>query len=67
LRSAPGIILVESEEASGLVDGVGQEAIIVRLTVSRGGAASIWCTFDAARLAALSAVWIAEALSTTSA
>jgi aspartate-semialdehyde dehydrogenase len=62
LRSAPGIILVESDEVAGLVDAVSQEAVIVRMTQTAAGAA-LWCAFDAARLAALTAVWIAEALS----
>jgi aspartate-semialdehyde dehydrogenase len=62
LRAAPGIILVESNEASSLIDASGQEAVIVRLTLTAAGAA-LWCVFDAARLAALSAVWIAESLS----
>lgn len=62
LRAAPGIILVESNEASSLIDASGQEGVIVRLTLTSAGAA-LWCVFDAARLAALSAVWIAETLS----
>jgi aspartate-semialdehyde dehydrogenase len=62
LRSAPGIILLESDEAAGLVDAVSQEAVIVRMTQKPAGAA-LWCAFDAARLAALTAVWIAEAVS----
>ncbi|HKV54248.1 MAG TPA: hypothetical protein VJN94_06360 [Candidatus Binataceae bacterium] len=61
LRAAPGIILVEGDDASGMVDAVGQEAVIVRMSLSQAGAA-IWCVFDGARLAALTAVWIAETL-----
>lgn len=60
LRSAPGIILVESDEASGFVDAAGQEAVIVRMFSNPSGAATAWCVFDSARIAALSAVWIAE-------
>jgi aspartate-semialdehyde dehydrogenase len=59
LRSAPGIILVESDEASGLVDTVGQEGVVVRVG---GSGAALWCTYDSARIAALSALWIAETL-----
>lgn len=62
LRSAPGIILVESDEASGLIDTVGQEGVVVRMTAGKSGA-TLWCTYDSARLAALSALWIAETLS----
>jgi aspartate-semialdehyde dehydrogenase len=64
LRAAPGIILAETGAASSCVDAVGQEAVIAKLTIAPKGAAmagaAIWCVFDAARLAALSAVWIAE-------
>ncbi len=63
LRAAPGIILVENSDASTLIDAAGQEAVIVRVTLTPAGVA-FWCVFDAARLAALSAVWIAETLST---
>jgi aspartate-semialdehyde dehydrogenase len=63
LRAAPGIILVENSDASTLIDAAGQEAVIVRVTLTPAGVA-LWCVFDAARLAALSAVWIAETLST---
>ncbi len=63
LRAAPGIILVENSDASTLIDAAGQEAVIVRVSLTPAGAA-LWCVFDAARLAALSAVWIAETLST---
>ncbi|HLW69551.1 MAG TPA: hypothetical protein VKS22_02910 [Candidatus Binataceae bacterium] len=62
LRAAPGIILVESGEASSFVDAAAQEAVIAKLTVTPAGVA-IWCVFDAARLAALSAIWIAETVS----
>ena len=62
LRSAPGLIQVASDEPTGFVDAVGQEGAITQIVVDAAGAA-IWCTFDAARLAALTAVWIAETLS----
>jgi aspartate-semialdehyde dehydrogenase len=62
LREAPGLILVESGEASGTVEAAGQEAVIVKLTASRAGA-TLWCVFDAARVAALSAIWVAETVS----
>jgi aspartate-semialdehyde dehydrogenase len=62
LRSAPGLILVADDEAAGFVDAVGHEGAITRISSDAAGAA-IWCAFDAARLAALTAVWIAETLS----
>jgi len=62
LRAAPGVILVESDEASGFVDAIGQEAVLVRMGVPVAGGTALWCTFDSARIAALSALWIAETL-----
>jgi len=62
LRSAPGLILLASDEAAGFVDAVGHDGAITRISLDAAGTA-IWCAFDAARLAALTAVWIAEALS----
>jgi aspartate-semialdehyde dehydrogenase len=62
LRNAPGLVLVEGGEASGTVDAAGQEAVIAKLTINESGA-TLWCVFDAARLAALTALWIAEVLS----
>jgi aspartate-semialdehyde dehydrogenase len=60
LRSAPGLLLVAGEEGSaGVIDAVGQEAILVMLGAQPAGA-SVWCAFDSARLAALDAVWVAE-------
>jgi aspartate-semialdehyde dehydrogenase len=59
LRSAPGLILVADPDASGLVNSVGQDGALTRLSLHDAGAA-IWCAFDAARLAALTALWIAE-------
>jgi aspartate-semialdehyde dehydrogenase len=62
LRSAPGFILVANDSGTGFVDAVGQDGAIARISLEAAGAA-IWCSFDAARLAALTAVWIAETLS----
>jgi len=62
LRGAPGLVLVESGEASGSADAAGQEAVIVKLTVGPAGAA-LWCVFDPARIAALAAIWVAETVS----
>ena len=59
LREAPGLVLVESGEASSSVTAAGQEAVIVKMTTSPAGV-TLWCTFDAARVAALAAVWVAE-------
>lgn len=62
LRSTPGLILVANDSGTGFVDAVGQDGAITRISLDTAGAA-IWCSFDAARLAALTAVWIAETLS----
>ncbi|MGH7933509.1 MAG: hypothetical protein ACREQN_10115 [Candidatus Binataceae bacterium] len=62
LRAAPGVLLLEGGEPTGIVDAIGQEAILVRLDASAAGAA-LWCVYDSARLAALNALWIAENLS----
>jgi len=63
LRAAPGLLLVEGQEGgAGVVDAIGQEAILVRPDLERAGA-SIWCAFDSARVAALGAVWVAEKFS----
>lgn len=61
LRDAPGIVLLEPDEDLSVIDAVGQEAILTQLRVSSVGVI-VECAFDAARLAALSAVWIAEVL-----
>ncbi len=67
LRSAPGLMLAEGEEGSaGVIDAIGQEAILVEPSVQAAGAA-VWCAFDSARLAALDAVWVAEKLAAASA
>ncbi|HEY6395508.1 MAG TPA: hypothetical protein VIX12_08835 [Candidatus Binataceae bacterium] len=59
LRAAPGILIAEDAEPLGVIDAVGQEAIIVK-PESDAGALSLWCMFDNARLAALLALWVAE-------
>jgi aspartate-semialdehyde dehydrogenase len=60
LRAAPGLLMVAGEEGSaGIIDAIGQEAILVMLGAQPAGA-SVWCAFDSARLAALDAVWVAE-------
>jgi aspartate-semialdehyde dehydrogenase len=61
LRVAPGIILVESDDATGFVDATTHEAAVIRMREHPGGAV-FWCVFDSARIAALSAIWIAETL-----
>jgi aspartate-semialdehyde dehydrogenase len=63
LRAAPGLLMVAGEEGiAGVIDAVGQEAILVMLGMQPAGA-SVWCAFDSARLAALDAVWVAEKFS----
>lgn len=61
LRAAPGILIAEEGEPLGVIDAVGQEAIVVSVE-SGADALSLWCVFDNTRLAALGALWIAEAL-----
>jgi aspartate-semialdehyde dehydrogenase len=65
LRVAPGILIAEEGEPLGVIDAVGQEAIVVSVE-SRGDSVSLWCVFDNARLAALGALWIAETLALSS-
>lgn len=62
LREAPGIILVDENDSMSLTNAIGQEAILVRMNSTPAGAA-FWCAYDSARLAAMTAVWIAEGLS----
>ncbi|HYL58137.1 MAG TPA: hypothetical protein VEU51_04655 [Candidatus Acidoferrales bacterium] len=65
LRGAPGLLLTEEGEPLGVIDAVGQEAIVV--SVEEGAdALSLWCVFDNTRLAALGALWIAEMLAASS-
>lgn len=61
LRAAPGVLLVENEETPGVVDAIGQEALLLSFTPGRAGS-SLWCVFDNARRTALAALWIAECL-----
>ena len=61
LRVAPGVLLAEEGEPLGLIDAVGQEAIVVSVEESPG-TVGLWCVFDNTRLAALGALWIAETL-----
>lgn len=61
LRSAPGLLFVEDPEAIGVMDAIGQEAIVVRMDHQAGGTV-LFAAFDNARLAALVALWIAENL-----
>lgn len=65
LRSAPGILFVEDHRPIGVIDALGQEAIVVKLDRQPGGTA-LFAAFDNARLAALIAIWIAENLLLTS-
>jgi aspartate-semialdehyde dehydrogenase len=55
LRAAPGILLIEGDDPAGFVDAVG------RMRPSGTGAV-LWCVFDSARVAATTALWIAESL-----
>ena len=61
MRAAPGILFIEGNDPAGFVDAVGQEAVIVRMRPSGNGAV-MWCVFDSARVAATTALWIAESL-----
>ncbi|HEX3409116.1 MAG TPA: hypothetical protein VHS07_02495 [Candidatus Binataceae bacterium] len=61
MRAAPGILFIEGDDPAGFVDAVGQEAVIVRMRQTGNGAV-LWCVFDSARVAATTALWIAESL-----
>jgi aspartate-semialdehyde dehydrogenase len=65
LRQAPGILIAEEGEPLGVIDAVGQEAIVVSVE-PRSDSLSLWCVFDNTRLAALGALWIAETLALSS-
>jgi aspartate-semialdehyde dehydrogenase len=65
LRVAPGILIAEEGEPLGVIDAVGQEAIVVSIE-TRADSLSLWCVFDNTRLAALGALWIAETLALSS-
>jgi aspartate-semialdehyde dehydrogenase len=59
LRAMPGVLLIEEGQPLSIVDALGQEAIHISAEQSRAGV-DLWCAFDNTRLAALTAVWIAE-------
>ena len=59
LRATPGVLLVEEGQPLSIVDAVGQEAIDISAE-RNGDWATLWCTFDNTRIAALGALWIAE-------
>jgi aspartate-semialdehyde dehydrogenase len=59
LRATPGVLLTEEGQSLSIVDAVGQEAIKISAERSREWV-DLWCAFDNTRLAALTAVWIAE-------
>ncbi len=65
LRAAPGLLFAEDKQPVGVIDALGQEAIVVRMDRQPSGTA-IFAAFDNARLAALIAIWIAENLLLTS-
>ncbi len=65
LRVAPGILIAEEGEPLGVIDAVGQEAIVVSVE-TRPDSLSLWCVFDNTRMAALGALWIAETLALSS-
>jgi len=65
LRGAPGILFVDDSRPIGVIDALGQEAIVVKLDRQPGGT-TLFAAFDNARLAALIAIWIAENLLLTS-
>jgi aspartate-semialdehyde dehydrogenase len=65
LRAAPGILMAEEGEPLGVIDAVGQEAIVVSIE-PRADSIALWCVFDNTRLAALGALWIAETLALSS-
>jgi aspartate-semialdehyde dehydrogenase len=65
LRVAPGILIAEEGDPLGVIDAVGQEAIVVSVE-TRADSVSLWCVFDNTRLAALGALWIAETLALSS-
>jgi aspartate-semialdehyde dehydrogenase len=65
LRAAPGILFVDDNRPVGVVDALGQEAIVVKLDRQPSGTA-LFAAFDNARLVALIAIWIAESLLLTS-
>ncbi|MCL5043758.1 MAG: hypothetical protein M1336_00470 [Deltaproteobacteria bacterium] len=61
LGVAPGFALAQSGAGLSALDAVGCQAALCSLD-RQSGATTLWAVFDGARLAALSAVWIAENL-----
>lgn len=61
LRAAPGVLMVEGDEPPTVIDAIGQEALLISLSSGACGS-SLWCVFDNARRAALTALWVAECL-----
>jgi aspartate-semialdehyde dehydrogenase len=59
LRAMPGVLLIEEGQPLSIIDALGQEAIQISAEENRAGV-DLWCAFDNTRLAALTAVWIAE-------
>jgi aspartate-semialdehyde dehydrogenase len=59
LSAAPGILLLEDPDPAGIVDAMNQEALCVSARIDVSGLA-LWCAFDNARRAAMTAIWIAE-------
>ena len=59
LAAAPGLLRLSEQDRAGVVAAVGQEAICLSVQSAERGLA-LWCTFDSARRAALSALWIAQ-------
>lgn len=59
LAAAPGILLLEDHDPAGIIDAMNQEALCVSARIDASGLA-IWCAFDNARRAAMTAIWIAE-------
>jgi aspartate-semialdehyde dehydrogenase len=59
LSAAPGILLLEDQDTAGIIDAMGQEALCISAKFVPSGLA-LWCVFDNARRAAMSAIWLAE-------
>jgi aspartate-semialdehyde dehydrogenase len=64
VRAAPGLLMVGETESAGLVEAIGEDAVLVRASLRPDGM-TLWCVLDNARLAALDALWIAESLALT--
>ncbi len=61
LSAAPGVLLLEDEDPAGITDAVNQEAICASARIEPSGLA-LWCVFDNAQRAAMTAIWIAECM-----